>query len=144
MFTNIVVAVDGSDPAKNAIKIACDIANHYGSKIHLVHTPQVDTMAIAVGASAVAVQATIEQIQDAGRTVIEGAKADVKACGHTPASATLGRGDPAGEVLSVLKTTSADLVVCGRRGLGNLSSLVLGSTSSKIAHDADCAVLTVK
>ncbi len=66
MFSNIVVAVDGSAPAKNAIQVACDIAKHYNSKIHLVHTPQVDTFAIAVGTSAVAVKASLDQIKDAG------------------------------------------------------------------------------
>ncbi len=75
---------------------------------------------------------------------MQNAKAEVEACSQKPASTTIGAGDPASEVLTVLKNTSADLVVCGRRGLGNVSALVLGSTSAKIAHDADCAVLTVK
>ena len=144
MFTNIVVAVDGSAPAKNAILIACDIAKHYDSKVHLVHTPQVDTLAIAVGMSAVAVKASMDQIKDAGKTVMTDATALATKGGCPPASTTLGNGDPATELLSVLKDTSADLVICGRRGLGNVSSLVLGSTSNKIAHDAYCAVVTVK
>lgn len=144
MFTNIVVAVDGSDHAKNAIRVACDIAKHYDSKVHLVHTPQVDTFAIAVGASAVAMKASLDQIKDAGKTVMADAVTLSTDGGCPPASATIGNGDPALEVLTALKNTSADLVVCGRRGLGNVSALVLGSTSAKIAHDADCAVLTVK
>jgi nucleotide-binding universal stress UspA family protein len=144
MFTNIVVAVDGSKPSKNAINVACDIAQHYGSKIHLVHTPQVDTMAIAVGASAVAVKASLDAISDAGKSVMAAAKTQATENGFPPESTTIGHGDPATEVLTVLDKTSADLVVCGRRGLGNLSALMLGSTSRAIAHDADCAVLTVK
>lgn len=144
MFSNIVVAVDGSDPAKNAILVACDIAKHYDSKIHLVHTPQVDTAALAIGASAYAIQASLEQIKDAGQTVMATGITLATENGCPPASTTIGHADPATEVLTVLEKTSADLVVCGRRGLGNVSSLVLGSTSNKIAHDADCAVLTVK
>ena len=64
--------------------------------------------------------------------------------GCEPKSITLGAGIPAGEVLKAREKYDADLIVCGRRGLGNIAGAVLGSTSSRIAHDADCAVLTVK
>jgi nucleotide-binding universal stress UspA family protein len=144
MFTKIVVAVDGSKPANNALRIACDIAKHYESEIHIVHTPQVDTAALGMGASVYTIEATMDQIIDAGRTVAKEATALAIECGVKPTSTVLGRGSPSSEILTVVNDVSADLIVCGRRGLGNLSTLILGSTSKKISHDADCAVLTVK
>ena len=144
MFTKIVVAVDGSKQANNALRIACDITKHYDSEIQIVHTPQVDTAALAMGASAYMIEATMDQIIDAGQTVAKEATALAIECGVKPTSTVLGRGGPSEEVLNVVNGVFADLIVCGRRSLGNLSTHILGSTSKKISHDADCAVLTVK
>lgn len=144
MFTKIVVAVDGSDHAQKAIRAACDIAKHYTAEVHLVHTPQMDTAAFAIGASAYAIEASMEQVADAGKKVMKAAKDLCAECGTTPTSSYIGHGVPADEVISIAKAKSADLIVCGRRGLGNLTAMLLGSTSAQIAHDADCAVLTVK
>ncbi|PLS21857.1 universal stress protein [Amylibacter cionae] len=144
MFTTIVAAVDGSEPSKHAIKAACDIAGHYGAELHLVHTPQVDTTAVAVGAGTYVLEASFEQIAEAGRAVMAEAKTACESYGIEPKSTYIGSGIPADEVLSVATAKDADLIVCGRRGLGNLAAIFLGSTSSKITHDATCAVLTVK
>jgi nucleotide-binding universal stress UspA family protein len=53
-------------------------------------------------------------------------------------------GDPAKEILSVAKEENADIIVMGRRGLGDLAGLLLGSVSHKVTHLAECACLTVK
>ncbi|MCP5087965.1 MAG: universal stress protein [Rhodobacteraceae bacterium] len=144
MFKNIVVAVDGSDPSNRAISIACDLAKNYHSDIHLVHTPELDTAVGALGVSAVSFEPTDKQIEEAGKRVMDNAQKQADIAGHPAKSAIMGNGTPAQEVLSATKKKNADLIVTGRRGLGNIAALVLGSTSQKIAHDAPCAVLTVK
>jgi nucleotide-binding universal stress UspA family protein len=53
-------------------------------------------------------------------------------------------GDPAKEILSVANEENADMIVMGRRGLGDLAGLWLGSVSHKVSHLAECACLTVK
>ena len=53
-------------------------------------------------------------------------------------------GDPAKEILSVAGEEHADIIIMGRRGLGDLAGLLLGSVSHKVSHLADCACLTVK
>ena len=52
MFTKIVVGFDGSDSAERALRLACDISKKYKSEVHLVHTPQPQTVAFAMGAMA--------------------------------------------------------------------------------------------
>jgi nucleotide-binding universal stress UspA family protein len=53
-------------------------------------------------------------------------------------------GDPAAAILRAADDEAADLIVLGRRGLGDLAGLLLGSVSHKVAHLASCACLTVK
>jgi nucleotide-binding universal stress UspA family protein len=52
-------------------------------------------------------------------------------------------GDPANVALKVAREADADLIVVGRRGLGGLSKLLLGSVSEKIVAHAHCAVTAV-
>lgn len=56
----------------------------------------------------------------------------------------LREGDPAAAILNVTREEKADIIVMGRRGLGDLAGLLLGSVSHKVTHLADCACLTVK
>ena len=53
-------------------------------------------------------------------------------------------GDPAGNIIAAAEHEKAELVVMGRRGMGNVAGLVMGSVSHKVAHPAECACLTVK
>jgi nucleotide-binding universal stress UspA family protein len=53
-------------------------------------------------------------------------------------------GDPAKQILSVANEENADIIVMGRRGLGDLAGLLLGSVSHKVSQLAECACLTVK
>ena len=53
-------------------------------------------------------------------------------------------GSPAEEVVDFAGDRKADLIICGSRGFGRLKSLLLGSTSHKIAQLAECSCLTVK
>ena len=53
-------------------------------------------------------------------------------------------GDPASNIIAAAGHEKAELVVMGRRGLGNVAGLVMGSVSHKVAHLAECACLTVK
>lgn len=143
MFEKIVVAVDGSDAADHALLIACDIAKKYKSALHLVHSPQLETTAIAVGSGAVAIPPDPEKIEQAGRYVMDQAVATVEGQGCKADKCTIASEDPAPAILKEIKEANADLVVMGRRGLGRVSSMILGSTSQKVSHDAECHCMTV-
>lgn len=147
MFKNIVVGLDGSPQSENALRIACDLAQKYNSKLHLSHTPKHETVAFAMGAVAGYHVATSmpkpEEIEAAAEKVFEQARAIAKEAGQAEIVTHKGMGDPAHDILDAADVAGADLIVTGRRGLGNLSALVLGSTSSHVAHHAKCACLTV-
>jgi nucleotide-binding universal stress UspA family protein len=144
MFSNIVVAVDQSEHAMRALAAACNLAKHYDSKLHLLHSPQLAPQALAVGAGAYVAYATPEEVAAAGAAVMAVAVKQAETMGITPASQNIGEGAAAEDTIALADKLSADLIVVGRRGLGGFGSMMLGSTSLKIAHLAPCAILTVK
>ncbi|QXT41204.1 universal stress protein [Gymnodinialimonas ceratoperidinii] len=143
MFTSIVVAIDGSDAANNALETACGLAKTFGAELHLIHSPQVETTSVAVGYTVVDLPITPEQIKAAGQAVIDAATTKISEAGLTVSSTTIGDDDPADDVLNTAKLNDADLIVMGRRGLGSVASLFLGSVSQKVSRGAECSCLTV-
>jgi nucleotide-binding universal stress UspA family protein len=72
------------------------------------------------------------------------ARASAKNHGAHDVEAKIVVGDPAEEVVAFAGDRDADLIISGSRGFGRLKSLLLGSTSHKIAQLAECSCLTVK
>lgn len=147
MFSNIVVGIDGSDPAMNALRIACDIAGKYGSQLHIVHTPKPETVAFAMGAvagyHAVVDMQSPEEVQKAAEETLAKGVEVAASSGVDNAKTKIGDGDPAANIVGYAESVGADLIVTGRRGLGDVAGLFLGSTSHDVGKHAKCACLTV-
>lgn len=147
MFKNIVVGLDGSETSETALRLACDLAQKYDSEIHLVHTPQPHTVAFAMGAVAGYHTATTmpspEEVRTAAEKVLNAGKEIAKKYNQVITKTHMKRGDPAEEIIACADECGADLIVTGRRGLGGIGSLVLGSTTQKVNHLAKCACLSV-
>lgn len=143
MFEKIVVGVDGSEQSKAAVLTACDVAQKYGSNLYLVHSPEVETTGIAVGSGAVELHPDPEVVAAAGETVMRAAREVATRAGCAPSQCIVGNDAPADEILKCAEETGADLIVLGRRGLGSVKSLLLGSVSQKVSHEATCACMTV-
>ncbi|MEX0285919.1 MAG: universal stress protein [Paracoccaceae bacterium] len=147
MFEKIVVGIDGSEASEAALRTACDIAGKYGAELHLVHTPEPKTVAFAVGAMsgyhAVTTMPSEEEVEKAANKIIQSGVDIAQECGCTIAQTHAKRGHPVDEIVACAEGCGADLIVTGRRGLGNLGAMIVGSTSQGIGHNAKCAVLTV-
>ena len=147
MFRKIVVGLDGSKTSENALRLACDLAQKYDSEIHLVHTPQPQTVAFAMGAVAGYHTATTmpsdAEVKEAAEKILNSGKAIAQEYGQAITQTHMERGNPADEIIGCAKGCGADLIVTGRRGLGSLGALVQGSTSQRVNHLAECACLSV-
>lgn len=147
MFRKITVGFDGSEPSENAMRVACDLAAKYGSELHISHTPKPETVAFAMGAVAGYHVATTmpgaDEVAAAAQKVLDKAREIARASGFDKTVTHVGDGEPAQALLDHANEVGSDLIVTGRRGLGNLSALVLGSTSQRVGHLSHCAHLTV-
>ncbi len=88
-------------------------------------------------------QALMEEEETYGRRVLSDAK-DTFAHAGTSVETIMRRGDAATEVLEFARRNSVDLIVCGSRGLSEVTGWLLGSVSRKLVHYAPCSVLIFK
>lgn len=173
MFKSIVVAVDGSDQADRAVQVGAELAAQMNAKLDLVYVVDSNHMEVpedlrritevehvispmpatpyslsdapanlfkSVNEASAISQRNIYQLAD---YIIKQAKQDAKKAGAKDIETSIEVGNPADRIVSFANQHGADLIVIGRRGLSQLKSLLLGSTSHKVTLLANCSCLTV-
>lgn len=76
--------------------------------------------------------------------VLERARDAAKATGATDIRLVRGSGDYADEILDAAEAERAGIIVLGRRGLGRLREILLGSVTQKVLHATDRTVVVVQ
>jgi|SRR6056300_526816 nucleotide-binding universal stress UspA family protein len=145
MISRILVAVDGSEQSKKALEFAADLARRYEAEMHLIHVtqPLVADDVFALGAVAVPVNASLDELDEAGKKVLEAAVEIVEKAGLSAPITDLPHGDPGRQIVSYAEDHGVDLIVMGTRAMGGFSSLLIGSVSDKVNHKAPCTCITV-
>lgn len=135
----IGVAFDGSPEARLALEQAAAIATELGARLralHVIAPPVVPSGVAAAGADLLGMQ---EELEARARArigeALDRVAPDVQASGEAVTG-------PPATLLEDL-TAAADLVVIGSRGWGTLRRVVLGSTSDRVIHHAQCPVMVV-
>ncbi|MBZ0330594.1 universal stress protein [Halomonas sp. ANAO-440] len=146
MFNTILVPVDGSENAKKALSVACQLANQADATLHILHIPEElsHETTLVWGIGAIAIEASRQERDDIGQQVVEKAAQAARDKGVTKVETAIGRGDPARSIVSEAKTRGVEAIIMGSRGLSDLRGLVVGSVSHKVSHAAECTVITVR
>lgn len=150
MIQTILVPVDGSTHANAAIDWAGDLAVKFQAKLIILHV--VSAGRREAFPEELRDYAKLERADLAGWDLVESmagqlvlsAEQRARARGAVAVETVIEPGNAAKVILAQASRRGADLIVMGRRGLGALPGLVLGSVSSKVLQLADCACLTVK
>ena len=174
MIKTIIVPTDGSDHANRAVDMAGEIAAKFGARVVILqallhHTSTSDLRAIAqeIGASDTVIK-KLDELESAifeaaaaayapvpipvppdilrqlGDMIATRARQAVEQKGVKDVVTQVVDGNPAENIIAAAEHEKADLIVMGRRGLGNVTGMLMGSISHKVSHMADCACLTVK
>jgi nucleotide-binding universal stress UspA family protein len=136
----IVIGVDGSQAAKEALRYGLHEASIRGTRVRAVHAWMASRSMPATGPGLVApVDITLfhdraEELLRATVSAVAGERADQveRVLVESPAGAAI-----------IDNARDAELIVVGRRGLGAVRSIVLGSVSSYVVQHATCPVLVV-
>ena len=138
-FKRILVAVDGSEHAFDAVRVAARLAAALSGKVTLMtayHAPS-DTLGEPNYSRALG-----EALGEAQRILEEGRGVALNAGGPEPEVEWLA-GQPAETIVETARAGDYDLVVVGTHGRGRLGAALLGSVSSAVAAHAGRPVLVV-
>ncbi len=143
-FDTILVPVDFSDYSRRALQEAIELADVYGSKLHLLHVLQqpVYPQVYYPGTSAVLAFDYAEVSAQAKKGLVDLIEEYPELQGRTEAFVL--EGYPATAIAEHVKKHDVDLVVISTHGLTGLSHLLLGSVAERVVRMAECPVLTVK
>jgi nucleotide-binding universal stress UspA family protein len=140
----IVVGVDGSPCAQHALELAAREAALRNAGLLIVSAWHVPAGVYAGdGFGGELDDGTIDDFRRQAETTVRDAIAAVQRL--QPQVQTEGEiveGQPAAVLLN--EARDADLIVVGNRGRGGVASLLLGSVSQQVVHDAPCPVLIVR
>jgi nucleotide-binding universal stress UspA family protein len=135
----IICAVDDSDGARAAMKVAHDLATRLEATLVLVHAEPPTT--VPGVSAAVGGQERLREEEIADGQKLLAWLAEEEKLGDVELRA--GVGDAAGHVTGVAGELGASFVVIGSHGRGGLGSAVLGSVSQAVATSAPCPVVIV-
>lgn len=144
MFKKILVAVDNSVHSKKVVETGADLAAKYGAELILLNTYYIPERFNAHESSHYVYLRKIEEnMIKHGNDLLATIKAELEA--KNLKVNTIFEKGPAGPVIvSKSRDEACDLVLVGTRGLGNVTSLIIGSVSNYVIHHAECPVLLVK
>ena len=144
MFSSIVVGIDGSDTAREAVRQATALASAVGARIELVsaYEPVTDARLRESIAVPEDLHWIINPREDVEAT-LEEAAAQIRAAGVT-VEVFARQGDPADAILDVAEERGSDLIVVGNKGMTGAKRFLLGSVPNKISHHAPCSVLIIR
>ncbi len=143
MFGRITVAIDGSEPAEEALTTAIDLAQHYGSELTVFAVAPI----VPVFTTAPEMYGPPIPMQTQGpqyRAFVERGVQRAKAAGVKSVTGIAEEGVVVDAILDHLDRHATDLLVVGSRGLTATRRVFLGSVSSAVTNHAPCPVLVVR
>jgi nucleotide-binding universal stress UspA family protein len=147
MFVKIAVAVDGSDHAAAAVRLAADVARTYGAKLVVLHVMRhLGSDRIPRGLQRLEQMEHIKVSEaDMLRTVAAEIATEARdlamSIGAGDVETAVEDGDPAARIVTYCQENAVDLIVLGRRGLGQFPGMIVGSVSQKVSNAVPCPCL---
>ncbi|AOK15102.1 universal stress protein UspA [Burkholderia cepacia] len=145
MYSNILVALDGSETSSHALDAALTLAAETGARLTPVYV--VDFLVPAYDMYGYDPSILVDAFREEGLRVTDDAAQRMAARGvsGTPQIANV---EPAGEdiadrILVVARETGADLIVMGTHGRRGFQRLFLGSVAERVLRLATCPVLMI-
>lgn len=138
----ILVPIDGSQNSFNALKYAGEIAEKYSAELVLVNIqkPVFYESLESETEETETLQDRAKMIIKEGLKVLKGSPIKIK----PEFNSEIILGDPAEQILFLIKKENVDMVVMGRKGLSGIKRYVIGSVSHKVLQHSPITVLIVK
>ena len=144
MFKHLLVPLDSSQFAENALEHALSLAQHYDSQITLLHV-----VAQEWEAEMRAELPNIEEIAEGTEagdavTYLSAKEKELKEKGYNVV-ALVQKGEPVSQtILDTAKSEGADTIVMSSHGFTGLKRLMFGNVAEKVIKNAQIPVLLIR
>jgi nucleotide-binding universal stress UspA family protein len=140
MFRKVLVAYDGSDGAKAALRIGVGLAKSLGSELHSIsveeHLPH---YAVSVGE----IQEAKDRVDDYFRILTKEAR-DQAGLNGVELQTAIRQGHEVEMIVNYAKEGAFNLLLAGYHGHSRIFERVMGSTAQSIIRLSPCSVLLAK
>ncbi|MEP7236527.1 MAG: universal stress protein [Ferruginibacter sp.] len=142
VIKNIIVPIDFSETANNALEVALAMAKRHNAEIHLVHVvqPQLNVDPTGMHGAVPALQDIL--LEDANKN-INRHKAAIQQNNHLVVNTLVETGSVAICVSKYVLNNQKDLVVMGTHGVSGWNEFFLGSNAMATIKECSCPVLTI-
>ena len=139
MVEKILVAVDGSETMDRTVRFACDLVKVLGGSLTLIHVVEVPVM----------IQPNLmfdsAPLTRAGEIILRTAQKQVEENGLKADVMLKHQGGNSGhKIVAVAAEKGFTLIVMHAKGQSKAATILLGSVSHTVAHNASCSVLILR
>ncbi len=148
----MLLAVDGSEHSTRAAEMASRLSSCLKVPVDITHVvPERDLIPMHVHPFAHDTS-KLEQsyatrrdlLEEAGRRIVEAAADVVRDGGGEVGAEVIQYGRPDLQIAEMADRVEADVIVMGRRGLGEVKGLFLGSVSTRVGQLSEKTLITVE
>ena len=147
MFKKMLLALDGSDQSKHALKYAIDSASKWEAELLLISVIPFHSALLFYddGASVIDLEEYDKTMNKIHSEILADAKAEIESVNPDLKVKTLLRtGHVPSVIIEEADNEDADLIIMGSRGLSGIKSWVLGSISKAVVEQCTKPILLVK
>jgi len=139
MVEKILVAVDGSETMDRTVRFACDLVKVLGGSLTLIHVVEVPVM----------IQPNLmfdsAPLTRAGEIILRTAQKQVEENGLKADVMLKHQGGNSGhKIVAVAAEKGFTIIVMHAKGQSKAATILLGSVSHTVAHNASCSVLILR
>ena len=147
MLKKLLVVIDGSDACYRAVDLAATLAAKLDASLCLLHVisdaPLPKELRQMIEYEQIN-ESRLDILKNSGSVMLDNAAERAGKQGARKIEQAMRQGDPADAIVQFAEDNDIDLIVMGRRGLGQLKALLLGSVSRKVCNTTTISCLTVK
>jgi len=138
MYDDVLVGVDGSDPAATAYERALALAVDHGARLHTLYVADTNRDSVTTVSGEV-----VDTLETEGERVL--AEFEERAADTSVEQVTeVLQGDPAETIEAYARQEGVDLIVLGKSGKRSVERVLLGSVTERVVRSAAVPTLTVQ
>jgi len=141
VFTNILVALDGSEVSQRALTRAADEAKLWNAKLHAIYVVETGLFSSLPLDNTVEIMYSV--LEKEGNEVLERAKKYGTERGMTVFT-HIKQGHAGSEIIALAEQEKVDLIMVGSHGKSNTDRLLIGSVSTFVVTHSTASTMVVR